>query len=226
MGARGDAGGGDEERRRLRAGRGGHRVASGGDAGGGGAGEDARGAGARGPPGDNGAAAGRGRRRPVRLPDAVRHDGGADEGLLRLHGRPLAGAVPRRQAGGRLLRHGHAGRRPGDHGPHGRHAAHAPRHALRARRLHARRRHVRRRRGQGRQPVRGRHLRRRRWQQDAQRRRACLGRAPGEVLRRRRQEAQGRRLKCVGVSTGAKFVYLAITTPYWFLEYILFRMNK
>uniref|UniRef100_A0A453IDA4 Uncharacterized protein n=1 Tax=Aegilops tauschii subsp. strangulata TaxID=200361 RepID=A0A453IDA4_AEGTS len=190
LGTRRDAGGGDEEGRRLRPRRRGHRLAGARDAARGGAREDARGAGARGPPGHHGEPAGRGRRHPVRLPDAVRHDGGADEGLLRLHRRPLAGTEPLGQARGRLLRDGHPGRRAGDHGSHGRDAADAPRHAVRAGRVHARRRHVRHGRGQGWQPVRCRHLRWSRWQQGAQRCRARPRGAPGQVLCRHRQEAQ------------------------------------
>ncbi|KAI4966828.1 hypothetical protein ZWY2020_035832 [Hordeum vulgare] len=60
---------------------------------------------------------------------------------------------------------------------HGRDAAHAPRHAVRACRIHARRRHVRHGRGQGRQSIRELALRRCRWQQGTQRRRASLWRA-------------------------------------------------
>jgi hypothetical protein len=83
--------------------------------------------------------------------DAVRHDGGADEGVPRLH--PRAGCGSRRPS-------------PASSSPPARReAGRRPRHGLRARRVHVRRRRVR-------QPVRGGHVRRRRRNQDARRHRA------------------------------------------------------
>jgi hypothetical protein len=192
MGPRGGAGGGDQEGRGRGGRRGGHGLARGRDAAGGGAREDGRGAGARGPPGDLSAAAGGRRRRAAGLSHAVRHDGGADEGVPGRHRRSVAGPGAGGEARGRVPLHRHAGRRAGDHRTHRRHAARAPRHALRARGLHLRRRHVRHRSGQGWQPLWRWDLRRRRWQQDAHRGGARHGQTPGHLLRRHRQEAQGR----------------------------------
>ncbi|KAJ6801693.1 putative NAD(P)H dehydrogenase (quinone) FQR1-like 2 [Iris pallida] len=64
----------------------------------GGPGEDEGAVEGRGDPGDRIAgAAGGGGRDTVRVPDEVRGDGGADEGLLRLHGAALEGAEPGRE---------------------------------------------------------------------------------------------------------------------------------